>query len=710
MSPALLADSRTSPVPPTDGACTTAPLATAGPGTETPSCATLLDRAYDEYCRLEDAGATPSAAEFCTAYPAIQSTLARLLSVHRAAKEDPQFLIRPDVRWPEAGQPFLGFQVERELGRGAFSRVFLAMEPALGDRRVVIKVSRVGASEALTLGRLEHPNIVPVYSVRQDDASGLAAVCMPYLGNATLCNLLDVVARGVPRTGAAVLQVARQPDPVEPTGNPRAEPGTYSEAINGLAIQLLDALSFIHGEGVCHRDLKPSNVLLTRDGVPMLLDFNLSADVYRGGGRFGGTPLYMSPEQLRALGAADADATALDARSDLFSLGVILYELLTGRHPFTPPPLDTPVAEMTRLLLQHQQSGSPPLRELNPLVHSRLACLVQRCLAFSPADRPAAAADARASLVRPPTRLGRWLRPAVNHPWLCVGILMLATAVSPLPGMAYRWANPPLTELQLAQDAEQNADYATAIEHLGRHLEKNTEDVPARLRRAKACLLLADHKNQTCLTIAYADLTEADRAQPDGRIKACVAYALQLQELFPSALFWYDAALKNGADCAELRNNLGVIQLELNDLANAEDSLNRAVQADPRLQAAFHNRGILRISQTKGLKDRSAKAKRLHQALEDLDRAVKIGPPTADLYRQLTDACAFLVPAEPTQADRAIAYLDQALRLGLDPAVLKQHPYSTHLKHHSAFASLAARAAIAPPEVKAHRVLPILPD
>src|SRR5262249_27802611 len=111
--------------------------------------------------------------------------------------------------------------------------------------------------------------------------------------------------------------------------------GAFQDGALHLAVQLADALAFVHAQGVLHGDLKPSNVLLGPDGRPRLLDFNLSADVQAAYDQLGGTATYMSPEQLRSSNPA---AAGFDDRSDIFSLGVVLYELLCGRHPFGMPP------------------------------------------------------------------------------------------------------------------------------------------------------------------------------------------------------------------------------------------------------------------------------------------------------------------------------------------------------------------------------------
>jgi DNA-directed RNA polymerase specialized sigma24 family protein len=247
--------------------------------------------------------------------------------------------------WPVPGEVFLGFELVRELGRGGFSRVFLAREPALGRRWVAVNVSQLGDTEAAILGRVPHPNIVPVHSADVDEGSGLAAVCMPYLGRATLADVCARVAgrTTLPRRARFLLDAVQEAAPPggeeEPAPpDPALRRGDYAAGVLHLGAQVAEALAFIHGRGIYHRDLKPSNVLLTPGGRPMLLDFNLSFDERRGGGWLGGTLPYMPPEELRAITAPGG--AAIDARSDLYALGVILYQLLAGRHPFGVLPPD----------------------------------------------------------------------------------------------------------------------------------------------------------------------------------------------------------------------------------------------------------------------------------------------------------------------------------------------------------------------------------
>src|SRR5262249_11837703 len=161
--------------------------------------------------------------------------------------------------------------------------------------------------------------------------------------------------------------------------------GSYVDGVLHLAVQLAEALAFVHEQGIYHLDVKPSNVLLCPNGRPMLLDFNLSFDRQLAKHEAGGTPPYMSPEQLLSIPPRrDGALPRIDAQSDLYSLGVLLYEFLTGTYPFGPLPMQLPVEELRSLLLERQRSGPPPIRQVNPDVDPQLAQLIHRCLACNP--------------------------------------------------------------------------------------------------------------------------------------------------------------------------------------------------------------------------------------------------------------------------------------------------------------------------------------
>ncbi len=341
-------------------------------------------------------------------------------------------LERAAQTWPEPGSEFLGFQIVRELGRGAFARVYLARQGELGRRYVALKIACDIATESVTLAQLQHTNIVPIYSFHR--SGRYQAVCMPYFGQATLAQVLQNLngGRTLPAHGrdlrstvlahsfsarslsSASGQSKSSRNGEQPADASHAVPGaqemppytglsleawtrleglSYIEAILTLSMQLADGLAHAHARGILHRDLKPANILFTDEGRPMLLDFNLAEDMNSRGtadrAAVGGTLPYMSPEHLEAFGRSGR----LDVRSDLYSFGVILFELLTGRHPF--PLRKGPIAERLLLLHQDRLLLPPSVRESNPAVSPAVDAMVRKCLMPNPDDRYQQALDLR---------------------------------------------------------------------------------------------------------------------------------------------------------------------------------------------------------------------------------------------------------------------------------------------------------------------------
>jgi tRNA A-37 threonylcarbamoyl transferase component Bud32 len=259
-----------------------------------------------------------------------------------------------------------GHLIERELGGGGMSHVFLAHERALG-RQVVVKVLLPELAAGVNVERfrreiklaaqLQHPHIVPLLSA--GEANGLPFFIMPYVAGESLR-----------------ARIAREGElPIAETVR--------------LLRDVVSALAYAHACGVVHRDVKPDNVLLS-SGVAVVTDFGVakavSASAQHGGGSnitsLGvalGTPAYMSPEQASASPHADH-------RSDLYALGVMAYEMLTGMPPFTGR---SPQA----VLAAHVMEEAPPVERRRPAMPPALAMLVTECLAKSPADRPQTATE-----------------------------------------------------------------------------------------------------------------------------------------------------------------------------------------------------------------------------------------------------------------------------------------------------------------------------
>ncbi|MDP6468753.1 MAG: serine/threonine-protein kinase [Pirellulaceae bacterium] len=365
----------------------------------------VLAVALSEYCRLKDEGTAPQIDEFCRRFPSYHKSIQRMVNVEETLDRMDDI---GDVEWPEVGSSFMGFDVLHELGVGAFARVYLAAEPALGGRLVAVKIAMFGSDEAETLGKLVHPNVVPVHSVHDDPESGMTAVCMPYLGSATLSDVIEQVFQdGVPQMGSAILQAVARREIVDNSSIDLADDkpdkalrrGSYVDAVVRLGIQMTEALAYTHARGVLHRDLKPSNVLITPAGQPKLLDFNLACDVETEVNRLGGTLPYMPPEQINDVFLRPFEAKPpADPRSDIFACGIILYELFTGELPFGNPPSNIPPTEAGDLYWKAQQTAPRPIQELNPAIESQTARLIESCIAPDPDCRPANAAVVAAEL------------------------------------------------------------------------------------------------------------------------------------------------------------------------------------------------------------------------------------------------------------------------------------------------------------------------
>ena len=337
---------------------------------------------------------------------------------------------------PAAGTTFLGFRLVEELGRGAFGRVYYARQGDLAGRAVALKVACDITGESQTLAQLQHTNIVPIYSFHR--VGKFQAVCMPYFGRTTLAHVVrhisdrptlpssgkelrstlnlgnDLTVGGseratVPRAesskpgaaseSSAAPAVAESTPPLSPDGWSHLEGLSYIEVILTLGGQMADGLAHAHRRGILHRDLKPANVLLTDDGRPMLLDFNLAEDVKQRTATeraaVGGTLPYMAPEHIEAYRTCKG---RLDERCDLFSLGVILFELLTGRHPF--PLRKGLTKENVVAMVADRQKPPPSLRPYNPALTPAVEAIIRKCLAPLPADRYQKADDLREDIER----------------------------------------------------------------------------------------------------------------------------------------------------------------------------------------------------------------------------------------------------------------------------------------------------------------------
>jgi serine/threonine protein kinase/tetratricopeptide (TPR) repeat protein len=375
------------------------------PGTD-PDVAALL---FQDFAQRQSSGESPSIEAYERRFPEHRDSLASLVrrqAFCRSISDDSDSSV--PLALPSVNDEVFGFRLHRELGQGAFARVFLAKQAGLADRPVVLKVSAIVGSEPQTLARLQHTHIVPIYSLHDDPRAGLRAVCMPYFGGSTLGQVLHSTWSGSapPSQGKQLtdilerLSAPRESDtPNEPDRDtPLALLGklSYLEATVWIVARLAEALQHAHQRGVLHRDIKPSNILLSDDGQPMLLDFNLARNVAdsQTHATLGGTVAYMAPEHLRALIDRDLTrASKVDQRSDLYSLGMVLFEMLAGRSPFKQTASYSPLRELVEVLATERSNVTPSLRKAGVVVPWSLESIVRKALAPNPTQRYQSAED-----------------------------------------------------------------------------------------------------------------------------------------------------------------------------------------------------------------------------------------------------------------------------------------------------------------------------
>ncbi len=348
----------------------------------------LLDAIVGEYADQQASGSTPKHRTFLERVPAeARPGLERCLKMIDAGMAN-----APGASTPlAAGATFGRYRLMREVGRGGMAIVWLARDTEL-ERAVALKILRPGLAlekrhvdrfrrEALAIAKLQHPHIVRIYDVGSE--RGYHFLAMEYVEGPSLAHVLDALPEKHDWTADTLARATGIPAVARPRE-------TYEAAIARLLAPVADALSAAHAHGLVHRDVKPSNILMRSDGTAVVADFGLAKGdddpALSMTGDTLGTPYYMSPEQ------AWLSAIEVDHRTDVYSLGVTLFEALTGERPFDG-------GSVLEVFEKIKTTLAPSVRSREARASRDAAAVASKAMARLPEDRYESAAAFEADLV-----------------------------------------------------------------------------------------------------------------------------------------------------------------------------------------------------------------------------------------------------------------------------------------------------------------------
>lgn len=360
------------------------------------------DLIYEEFHVRQVGEPNLSADDYYHRFPEQREALQRLLGKETILGSTQLYGPKTEIRPLHPGEQIDDFDLLLRLGAGSFGTVFLARQQSM-QRLVALKVTGKATREPQTLAQLEHPHIVRVYDQRVMESEPMQLLYMQFVPGGTLADVIKQTS-SLPyedRSGQTLLKIIDQS--VEKAGQSPLDHSTgkgitpdarWDVVVCQLGIQLAEALDYAHQRGVFHRDIKPANILMSAAGSALLADFNVSFDSRLEGASpatfFGGSLAYMSPEQLEACNPTlSRGPEEVEGRSDLFALGIVLWELLLGKHPFHHDRLAGSWLTTLKEMAHRRQTQSPqaPADMTGKSSVAPLVRVLSKCLAPDPADR-----------------------------------------------------------------------------------------------------------------------------------------------------------------------------------------------------------------------------------------------------------------------------------------------------------------------------------
>ncbi|QDT97108.1 serine/threonine-protein kinase [Gimesia aquarii] len=364
-----------------------------------------VDLLYEEFHLLRQNGFEVDPADYLSLFPTVSPQLEQLFDLNHAYVTTKIINQSPPQAFHhfQPGHTVDDFELLTLLGKGAFAKVYQARQTSM-QRIVALKISEDSSSEPQTLAQLDHDNIVRVFDQRIMPDKKIRLLYMQYLPGGTLQSVVEIIRKTAPAERSGKILVSAVNQSLELRGESRPSESliyqkinslTWPETICWLGIRLANALNYAHKKGVLHRDIKPANVLLTAEGIPKLADFNISFSSAVTGttpaAYFGGSLAYMSPEQLEAYDPTHQRLPeSLDEKSDIYSLGLVLWELLAGVRAFQDLPVSSGWSTLLKQMISQRKTGaslkaSP--QHLPPDCPEHLVTVLQKCLAPEPEER-----------------------------------------------------------------------------------------------------------------------------------------------------------------------------------------------------------------------------------------------------------------------------------------------------------------------------------
>jgi len=611
------------------------------------------------------------------------------------------------------------FELLQEIGRGGMGVVFEARQISL-DRRVALKVLPPGIGltrqaterferEARAAAKLHHTNIVPVYAIGED--SGCHFYAMELIEGQSLSEVLyDLGDSGSSPLMDETLTLrggSARSDSSSRSGTNQAAPNiaTLSEtgsgnrkrfdAVAGLISEVADALDYAHGRGVIHRDIKPSNLMLSGDGRLCITDFGLARMAQEPGitasGLLLGTPAYMSPEQVAS------GRVKLDHRTDVYSLGAVLYEMLTHRRPF-------PGESREQVLTAILSTDPKPPRRINPRIPLDLETICQKAMEKFPDQRYPTGGDMARDLqeylhgglisARRASVLRRSWKSIRRHPvaWTAATLTTLLVVVVGGVGGVLSAQRAEETARRVLADARlemSSGIYGEALEKVDGVLEDFPELSSARVLRAQ--LLMKNNRVLDAVVEARRLLEEAPEDWTAHLILARAANSIHVQGLDADEhIRAVESMAPETAEAYFLRSFLA------GSSSQAIELLNRALELNPADNEAL----VERINRHEALKDhpaalqdcerlivarpRSSQGRRmkarielarydLKSAMREIDRAIELDPEDAKNFELRAN-----IHRTAGRLDEALADRDRAIALAPDNAYYLRRRAEAH--------------------------------